>query len=93
MAVTYTLIDPAAIPTNQGQNGFIIARLVLDGSTTSKAITLTSNNSIKTIKAAVGGTSNNIPAAGVAGTTGFTAKFAAGTNAEFLDILIYGEGR
>lgn len=94
MAVTFgTPKDSAGVMTNLGQDGFTIVRLVLDGSVTSKAVTLNSNHPIKTIMGAVGGTSNNIPVAGVAATTGFTVKFAAGTNAEFLDVLVWGLGR
>lgn len=94
MAVTYgTPADSAGVQTSLGKNGFTLIRLVLDGSVTSKAVTLVASHSIKTILGAVGGISNNIPVAGVAGTTGFTVKFSAGTNAEFLDVLVYGAGR
>ena len=98
MAVTYTIIDPApgCFVANQGQDGAVLCRLILDGSVTSKAITLTADNSIKTIKGVIGSVtvaSNGIGSAGVAGTTGFTATFAAGMSCHALDILLIGAGR
>lgn len=94
MAITVGKKEPiVGVPTALGQSGFMIVRLVLDGATTSFAVTLTANDPIKTIRGCVGGSSHNIPVAGVVGTTGFTAKFAAGTNTEFLDLLIWGDGR
>ena len=93
MAVTYTIIEPAAVKCNPGQAGFAIARLILDGSATTKAITLTADNAMKTILAVVGPTvaSNGI-GTGVAGTTGFTATFAAGSSGHAQDVLLYGLG-
>lgn len=76
--------------------GSVVARLILDGSTTSKAITLPSTHHIKRIRAAVGqGTvaSDGIGAAGVAATTGFTLTVAAGTNGHALDVLLVGDGK
>ena len=98
MAVTYTLQDPApgypiAAP---GQTGGILCRLILDGSVTSKAITLPANASIKTIKGVIGTVtvaSNGIGTAGVAGTTGLTATFAAGTSGHALDVILIGDGK
>jgi len=94
MAVTYVSLGAVPPVADLGQNGYELIRLTLDGTVTSKAITLDANSRIKTILGCVGASaSHNIPAAGVAATTGFTAKFAAGTNAEFLDLLVYGQGR
>jgi len=94
MAITVAKKEPVVgVPTDLGQSGFMIVRLVLDGVATSFAVVLTAQDPIKTIRGCVGGTSHNIPAAGVAGTTGFTAKFAVGVNTEFLDLLIWGDGR
>lgn len=94
MAITIGKKDPiAGVPTALGMNGFMLVRLVLDGTITTFALTLTNTDPIKTIRGCIGGTSNTIPNAGVVGTTGFTVNFAAGTNAQFLDLLIYGEGR
>lgn len=79
------------LPADQGMTGFEHVRLTLDGSATSATVTLSTTSPIKTITGCCGGTSNDIPAAGVAATTGFTVKFAAGTNAEFLDLLVFGK--
>lgn len=95
MAITVASKEPVCgVPTDAGISGFMKVRLILDGAATSFAVTLVASDPIKTIRGCIGGTSHNIPtAAGVAGTTGFTVKFAAGTNTEFLDLLIWGEGR
>lgn len=94
MAITVGSKAPiAGVSTDLGQNGFMMVRLVLDGTITTFALTLTAGDPIKTIRGCIGGTSNTIPNAGVAGTTGFTVNFAAGTNTQFLDLLIFGEGR
>lgn len=92
MAVT--AIDQGAAPmlnADFGNSGYHMVRLVLDGSVTSFAVTLPATSGIKTIRRCFGGTSHNIPAAGIAAATGFTVKFAAGTNTEFLDLLIQGD--
>lgn len=93
MAITYTLkeIGQTASP---GQDGAVLCRIILDGSLTSKAITLPATHHIKTIKGVIGAVtvaSNGI-GNGVAGTTGFTATFSAGTNEHALDVLIVGSG-
>jgi len=93
MAITNTYKGDKVVVAHPGQDGFFHARLTLDGSATSASVVLPSTAGGKTILGCIGGTSNNIPSAGVAGTTGFTAKFAAGTNAEFLDLLIIVAGR
>lgn len=94
MAITVGLKEPiCGVPTDLGQSGFMRVRLVLDGTLTTFALALTAQDPVKTIKGCIGGVSHNIPNAGVLGTTGFTVKFAAGTNTEFLDLLIYGDGR
>jgi len=94
MAITVGAKNPiAGVPTELGLSGFMQVRLVLDGTITTFALTLTAFDPVKTIRGCIGGTSNNIPNAGVVGTTGFTVNFAAGTNGQFLDLLIYGDGR
>lgn len=94
MAVTYTVQEDAGILTDLGRNGFVRVNYVLDGSATSKATTLASTSSVKTIYAVFGGQGHGVdPVAGVAGTTGFTLKFAAGSNADHLSALVYGAGR
>lgn len=93
MSITYVTYPDAGVPCDTGRNGFMRAVLTLDGSATSKAVTLQSTDPIKTVVDVFGGTSHNITSAGVTGTTGWTSKFAAGTNGEFLSLLIYGKGR
>lgn len=94
MAITNTYVgDAPMLNADLGNSGYFIVRLTLDGSATSAAIVLPTTAGIKTIRRCFGGTSNNIPAAGVAASTGFTVKFAAGTNTEFLDLLIQGDPR
>ena len=55
MAVTYTVQEDAGILTHKGQNGFVRANLIHDGSTATKQIALASTSSIKTILAVFGG--------------------------------------
>lgn len=89
MAITQKYLGNVGLPTGQGFRGFEWVRLTLDGTATSVTVTLPSTANGKTIRGCAGPTvSNNIAAAGVAGTTGFTAKFAAGSNGEFLDLLL-----
>lgn len=85
--------DFPGLPPDLGLSGCAIVRLTLDGVATSVAVTLPSTSGIKTIRHCFGGTSHNIPAAGVAAATGFTVKFPVGTNGEFLDLIIQGDGR
>lgn len=94
MAITIARKVPiAGVPTSLGQSGFMLVTLVHDGTLATFALALTAADPIKTIRGCIGGTSHNIPAAGVAGTTGFTAEFAANTAGEFIDLLIWGDGR
>lgn len=94
MAISYTVNEDAGLLTDLGRNGFVRVNYVLDGSTTSKSTTLSASSSIKTIFAVFGVAGHNVdPSAGVVGTTGFTAKFAAGSNADNLSALVYGSGR
>lgn len=94
MAITIARKAPiAGVPTSLGQSGFMIVTLLHDGALATFALTLAATDPIKTIKGCIGGTSHNIPAAGVAGTTGFTVEFTANTAGEFLDLLIWGDGR
>lgn len=91
MAVTYTVQEDAGILTHKGQNGFVRANLIHDGSTATKQIALASTSSIKTILAVFGGNSSDCPTVGgVIATTGPTIKFTADTSALLLSILIYG---
>lgn len=94
MAITNTYRGPAPmLPADLGNSGYFIVRLTLDGTLTSASVVLPSTSGIATIRHCFGGTSHNIPAAGVAASTGFTVKFAAGTNGEFLDLLVQGDPR
>lgn len=93
MAITNTRRGPVLVKPDFGQRGAEIVRLTLDASATSATVTLPAESTMKTILDCVGGTSHNIPLAGVAATTGFTVKFAAGTNGEFLSLLLVGDGR
>lgn len=94
MAITNTYVGPAPmLPGDLGNSGYFIVRLTLDGSATSASVVLPTTSGIATIRRCFGGTSHNIPAAGVAAATGFTVKFAAGTNTEFLELLIQGDPR
>jgi hypothetical protein len=94
MAITYTLLE-CGLPVSLGQDGAVLARLILDGAATTIAITIPSDHPMKTIKAATGCTvaANGIGAAGVASTTGFTATVPAGTSGHAQDIIIWGSGR
>lgn len=94
MAITNTYVgDAPMLGADLGNSGYYIVRLTLDGSATSASVVLPSTAGIKTIRNCFGGISHNIPAAGVAASTGFTVKFAAGTNTEFLSLLIQGDPR
>jgi hypothetical protein len=94
MAATATYRgDFPGLTPDLGLAGAAIVRVNLDGADTDVAITLPSTSAIKTIRHCFGGSSHNIPAAGVAASTGFTLKFAAGTNLEFLDVIVQGDPR
>lgn len=93
MAITYTLSE-CGRPTDLGQDGALLCRLILDGSSTTVAITVPVETGMKTIKGIVGSGSvaaNGI-GSGVAGTTGFTLTTAAGTSGHAVDLLILGSG-
>ena len=93
MAITFSLRE-IGFPASPGQDGACVARLILDGSATTCAITLPSSHSIKTIKNVVGATiaAANAIGAGIAGTTGVTVTVAAGVSTNQLDVLILGGG-
>lgn len=89
MAITQKYLGNVGLPTGAGMRACEWVRLTLDGSLTSVTVVLPATANGKVIRGAVGGLiSHNIAAAGVAGTTGFTAKFAAGTNLEFIDLFL-----
>jgi hypothetical protein len=88
MAITQKYLGNVGNPTDAGNRGLEWVRLTLDGALTSFAVTLPNTANGKLIRGCLGGTSHNIPAAGVSGSAGFTAKFPAGTNGEFLDLLL-----
>lgn len=93
MAVTYTVQEDAGVPTDLGRNGFVRIRYADSvGNATSKATTLSSTCSIKTIYGVIGGSYHDVPVTGVAGTTGFTLTFAAMSTGT-LEVLVYGSGR
>jgi hypothetical protein len=92
MAITVTYTGPLVPPADPGCDGYERVRLTLDGSATSVAVTLPATAPGKRIMGCVGGTSHNIGSSGVLGTTGFTVKFPAGTNGEFLDLLLICRG-
>lgn len=95
MAITFRRID-TFVPTSTGQRGADIVRVTGDASATSVLITLGPESDIKTIRACIVGggvSSNNIPLAGVAASTGFTLTFGAAPPAVSFDAIIIGDGR
>lgn len=94
MAITQKYMGNVGLPTDAGMRGVEWVRLTLDGTLTSVTVTLPSTANGKTIRGCVGPTvSNNISDTGVAATTGFTAKFAAGSNGEKIDLFLICDGR
>lgn len=95
MATSFTVKTPSGVPAvSPGQDGFALVRIILDGSTTSTAITLPATHPMKTIKGVIGSVTVNADGigSGVIATTGFTATHAAGTNTHALDVLLFGSG-
>jgi hypothetical protein len=95
MAITVTYLGPLpGLPPELGLEGCEMVRLTGDGADTSELVTLPLTSGIKTIRRAFGAISHNIPAAGVAAATGFTATpQAVIPNGAFVDIIVQGDPR
>lgn len=95
MAITFRRIDAPEQVADLGNRGFEAIRLTGDTAATSILVTLPADSGIKTIKGCTCGwnSSDNIPIAGVAASTGFTLTFGTAPAAVSFTALIWGDGR